>query len=183
MALRGQTNAEEADEDTRARRHSAHIELLEADRLADETAAFDVVVNGAPLGHWSETAGGRAAVAWVGGALVETDLCGGEEERVIAAIRPSIPTPHPQSGKPTPAKYDVTKVEAVILEVATELDPEHLSTGGLLLKVVGNPDDAREIETGVQAIRSLREVGLFTHREDELVDPTQAAVRAVKLLT
>jgi hypothetical protein len=33
------------------------------------------------------------------------------------------------------------------------------------------------------AIRSLREVGLFTHRDDEIVEPTPAAVRAVKLLT
>ena len=82
-----------------------------------------------------------------------------------------------------PAKYDVAKVEAVVLEIAAELHPEHLSTGGLLLEVVGDPEDRREIETGVQAIRSLREVGLFTHRDDELVEPTPAAVRAVKLLT
>ena len=83
----------------------------------------------------------------------------------------------------TPPKYDVAKVEAVVLDIVAELHPEHLSTGGLLLKVVGNSDDEREIETGVQAIRSLREVGLFTHRDDELVEPTPAAVRAVKLLT
>jgi len=79
--------------------------------------------------------------------------------------------------------YDVAKVEAVILEIAAELHPEHLSTGGLLLKIVSDPDDAREIETGVQAIRNLREFGLFADREDEMVEPTPAALRAVALLT
>ncbi len=82
-----------------------------------------------------------------------------------------------------PAKYDVSKVEAVILEVAAELHPEHLSTGGLLLKIVGNPDDGREVETGAQAIRNLREYGLFKDRNDEIVEPTPAALRAVALLT
>ena len=83
----------------------------------------------------------------------------------------------------TPAKYDVAKVEAVVLEIAAELHPEPFSTGALLLKIVGDPEDGREIETGVQAIHSLREAGLFTHRDDEIVEPTSAAVRAVKLLT
>jgi hypothetical protein len=176
--------ARRSDEDALARRRSAaSIALLEADRLADETAAFDVLVDGSPAGHWSETSGGRAAVAWVGGELVETELCGGDEERVIAAIRPSVPTSRLKPDEPTPPKYDVAVVEAVILEVAAELDPEHCSTGALLLKIVGDPDDAREIETGVKAIRSLREVGLFAHRDDEIVEPTPAAVRAVKLLT
>lgn len=171
-------------EDALARRRSAaSITLLEADRLADETVAFDVLVDGTPAGHWSETAEGRAAVAWVGGELIETERCGGQAERVIAAIRPSIPASRLDPEKPTPAKYDVAKVEAVILEVAAELDAEHFSTGRLLLEVVGNPDDEKEIETGVQAIRSLCEVGLFAQRDDEIVEPTPAAIRAVKLLT
>lgn len=79
-------------------------------------------------------------------------------------------------------KYDVAKVEAMILKVAARLHPEHLSTGGLLLKIINNPDDALEIETGVQAIHNLREVGLFTVRADEIVEPTPAALRAVALL-
>jgi len=82
-----------------------------------------------------------------------------------------------------PAKYDVSKVEAVVLEVAAELHPEHLSTGGLLLKIVSDRDDRREIETGVRAIRNLREYGLFSDRDDEIVEPTPAALRAVALLT
>jgi hypothetical protein len=87
------------------------------------------------------------------------------------------------SDSETPAKYDVSKVEAVVLEVAAELHPEHLSAGGLLLKIVGDPDDGREIETGEQAIGNLREFGLFCDRDDEIVEPTAAALRAVALLT
>jgi hypothetical protein len=83
----------------------------------------------------------------------------------------------------TSPKYDVAKVEAVILEVAAELHPEHLSTAGLLLKIVSNSDDAREVEIGVQAVRNLREFGLFANREDEIVEPTPAALRACALLT
>ncbi len=81
-----------------------------------------------------------------------------------------------------PPKYDVAIVEAVILEVAAELHPEHLPAGELSLKVVGNPDDSRELETAAQAIRGLREFGLFKVRDDELVEPTPAALRAVALL-
>lgn len=82
-----------------------------------------------------------------------------------------------------PPKYDVAKIEAVVLEVAAELHPERLSTGGLLLKVIGNPDDTREIDTASQAVRNLREFGLFARRDDEIVEPTPAALRAVALLT
>jgi hypothetical protein len=83
----------------------------------------------------------------------------------------------------TSPNYNVAIVEAVLLEIAAELHPEHLSTGGLLLKIVSDPDDAREIETGVQAIRNLREFGLFADRDDEIVQPTPAALRACALLT
>lgn len=79
-------------------------------------------------------------------------------------------------------KYNAAIVEAVILEVAVGLHPQHLATGGLLLKIVSDPDDVREIETGVQAIRNLRELGLFADREDEVVEPTPAALRAYALL-
>lgn len=81
-----------------------------------------------------------------------------------------------------PPQYDVAKVEAVILAVAAELHPEHLSTGGLLLKVVSDAGDAREIETGAQAIRNLREFGLFADGDDEIVEPTPVALRACALL-
>jgi hypothetical protein len=172
------------DEDALARRRAAaSIVVLDADRLAEEMAAFDVLVNLDYAGHWAETNAGRAAMTWVGGEVEETESCEGDEEKVKAVIRPLIPASRLEPEKPTPPKYDVGVVEAVILQVAAELAPEHVSTGALLLKVVGDADDAREIETGAQAVRSLREVGLFTYRDDEIVEPTPAAVRAVELLT
>ncbi len=87
------------------------------------------------------------------------------------------------TGSDTSPQYNVAKVEAVILEMVVELHPEDLSTEGLLLKILSNSDDGKEIETGVRAIRRLRELGLFKERDDEIVEPTQAALRAVALLT
>jgi hypothetical protein len=84
---------------------------------------------------------------------------------------------------PMPPKYDVAVVEAVILEVAAELHPEHLSISALLRKIVGNPEDAREIEIGTQAIHGLKAADLLAERHDELVEPTPAALRACALLT
>jgi hypothetical protein len=79
-------------------------------------------------------------------------------------------------------KYDLPKVEAVILEVAAELHPEHLSAGELVLRIVDDPDDSREVETAALAIRNLREFGVFRDRNDEIIEPTQAVLRAVALL-
>lgn len=62
------------------------IELLATDCLADETAAFDVGVNGAYTGHWAETTTG-AALTWITGDSVEIDLCDGDKEKVGVAIR------------------------------------------------------------------------------------------------
>jgi hypothetical protein len=83
----------------------------------------------------------------------------------------------------TPAKYNVVIVESVILEVAAELHPERLSAGGLSRKIIGNPDDSRETETAAQAIRNLREIGLFKDRDDEIVELTPLALHAYVLLS
>jgi hypothetical protein len=83
----------------------------------------------------------------------------------------------------TSPKYDVAKVEAVILQEAAELHPQHLTARALSQRIVGDPDDNREAETATRAIRNLREFGLFSDRDDEVVEPTQAALRAVALLT
>jgi hypothetical protein len=83
----------------------------------------------------------------------------------------------------TPPKYNLEIVERAVLEIAAGLHPEHLSAGALTLRIVSNPDDEREVETAVQAIRNLREFGLFHNRDDEIVEPTTAALRAVVLLT
>lgn len=170
---------ERTDDDTLSRRRAAAtIALLPADCLTEEKAAFDVLVNGVYAGHWVETNMDRTAVTWIGGELVETEPCHGDEEKVLATIRRTIP-----ASRLPPPKYDLHLVEAAILEVAAELHPEHLSTGGLLRKIVGDPDDAREIGTGVEAIRNLRDAGLFADRTDERVEPTPTALRAVELLT
>lgn len=81
------------------------------------------------------------------------------------------------------AKYNVSKVEAVILEVAAELHPKRISTGGLLRKIVSDLTDAREVETASRAIHNLCEFGLFSARNDGKVEPTPAGLHAVRLLT
>jgi hypothetical protein len=83
----------------------------------------------------------------------------------------------------TSPKYDVAIVEVVILEVAAELHPQKLTARELSLKIIGDADDAREVETATQSIRNLREFGLFADRDDEIVEPTPAALRACALLT
>lgn len=83
----------------------------------------------------------------------------------------------------TPPKYNLAIVEGAVLEIAAELHPEHLSAGALKLRIVSDPDDEREVETAAQAIRGLREFGLFCDRDDEIVEPTPAALHAVALLT
>jgi hypothetical protein len=107
----------------------------------------------------------------------------GDEEKIAAVIRPTTPASRfePEE-EPTPPKYDGPVVEAVILEVAVELHPKHLSAGALLLEILSDPNDLREIGTALQAILSLQGVGLLTHRTDERVEPTPAACRAVQLL-
>jgi hypothetical protein len=83
----------------------------------------------------------------------------------------------------TSPKYNVATVEAVILEVAAELHPQKLTAKELALKIVWDENDAREVETATQAIRGLREFGLFANGDGEIVMPTPAGLRAVALLT
>jgi hypothetical protein len=83
----------------------------------------------------------------------------------------------------TSPKYNVATVEAVILEVTAELHPQNLTAKELALMIIGDPDDVKEVETAAQAIQGLREFGLFKVRDDEIVEPTPAALRAVALLT
>ncbi|HET6570919.1 MAG TPA: hypothetical protein VFG58_05465 [Solirubrobacterales bacterium] len=82
----------------------------------------------------------------------------------------------------TSPKYDVPIVEAVVLQVVAELHPETLTGDELSLEIVADREDAREVETVARAIRNLREFGLLADRDDEVVEPTPAALRACALL-
>ena len=84
----------------------------------------------------------------------------------------------------TPPKYNPALVEQVILEEAIGLHPQRLTIGELSLRIVADPDDGREVETATDAIRDLRRSGLFRYRnDDQVVEPTYAALRAHALLT
>jgi hypothetical protein len=83
----------------------------------------------------------------------------------------------------TSPNYNVAIVEAVILEVAAELHPQNLTAKELALRIISDADDTREVETAAQAIRGLREFGLFADGDGEIVMPTPAGLRAVALLT
>ncbi len=87
-------------------------------------------------------------------------------------------------GGATPPKYNSAVVEQVILEEAVELHPRLLTVNELSLRIVGDPGDARETSTATRAIRDLRQVGLFSYNDNaQIVEPTQAALRAVALLS
>lgn len=87
------------------------------------------------------------------------------------------------AGRATPPKYDPALVEQLILEEAIELYPQRLTVGELSLRIVADPDDGLEVETAIHAIRDLRRSGLFRYRnDDQVVEPTHAALRAAQLL-
>jgi hypothetical protein len=82
----------------------------------------------------------------------------------------------------TPPQYNLTTVEAVILKVVAELHPRHLPSEELWRQIVTHPEDEREVKTATRAIASLKELGLFTARADDIVEPTPAALHAFALL-
>lgn len=70
-------------------------------------------------------------------------------------------------------------VERAVLEEIVDLDPRHLASSELLLKIVGK--DPSEAEAILQAIRDLTEVGLLQDIRGAIA-PTQAALRSADLL-
>jgi hypothetical protein len=103
-----------------------------------------------------------------------------QDARPGAPAQPSVRT---ASRSNVPPKYDVAIVEAVILEVAAELHPQHLTAADLALRIASDTEDSGEVETAAEAIRNLREFGLFHPRDDGIVALTPAALRACALLT
>jgi hypothetical protein len=83
---------------------------------------------------------------------------------------------------PPKAQYNLAQMETLILEVVATLDPVRLSATDLMLKIVSDSDDDREIETAGQAIRSLREFGVLVDRNDEIVELIPAVLHTCTLV-
>jgi hypothetical protein len=75
-------------------------------------------------------------------------------------------------------------VERAVLEAVIALLPVRMTIAELCLWIAADPEDSREVETIRRAIRDLKRSGLLRCRnDDQVVEPTQAAVRAFALLT
>lgn len=83
----------------------------------------------------------------------------------------------------TPPKYTPKLVEETMLIEIIEQHPLRLTISELVLRIVADPDDNREVETATEAIRNLRRSAVVRYRhDDELVEPTQAALHVHHLL-
>ena len=73
-------------------RHLVAIELEPSEVRAGELVAFDIMVEGIGLtGRWARISPRRGKVWWTHNVEDETDGCGGDESRVIAALRRTVP--------------------------------------------------------------------------------------------
>jgi len=81
------------------------------------------------------------------------------------------------------AKYNPKLVgEAILIEVVLER-PARLTCGELLLRIVGDQSDAREVKTATDAIHELQQSGLLDSQNNgRVVEPTEAAIRTFELL-
>lgn len=88
------------------------------------------------------------------------------------------------AGRATPPKYNPELVEQVILIEVIEHHPARLTVDELALRIVSDPADDTEVETAIEAVRDLRRSGLIRYRnDDEVVEPTQVALRASVLFS
>jgi hypothetical protein len=75
-------------------------------------------------------------------------------------------------------------VERAVLEKVIELLPVRMTVAELCLWIAANLEDDGEVETIRHAIRDLKRWGLLRYRnDDQIVEPTRAAVQAFALLT
>lgn len=82
-----------------------------------------------------------------------------------------------------PPKYNPEIVAQVVLLRVIKHHPTRLTIDELALGIVSDPGDDREVETVTDATRELRRACLVRYRnDDELVEPTQAGLRAHSLL-
>lgn len=82
----------------------------------------------------------------------------------------------------TPSNRGQDEVEPALLKAAAELHPTWLPARELIPRVVGDSDDPRETGAALAALGRLREFGVIADREDDIVQLTPSALRAVALL-
>jgi hypothetical protein len=75
------------------------------------------------------------------------------------------------------------QLERTVLTEVVQLHPELLTVPELILRIARRPNDEAEKEEVRNAVRDLRRSGLARYRDDEVVEPTHAALRAYDLLT
>lgn len=77
---------------------------------------------------------------------------------------------------------NLQQIEQTVLETVIELHPDHLTISELILRIADDRDPL-EREDVRFAIRDLRASGLLRYRgDDQVVEPTHAAIRAAGLL-
>lgn len=80
--------------------------------------------------------------------------------------------------------YRPEPLERAILEEVIDLLPVRLTVNELCLWIAANPEDDSEVEATRRAIHDLKRSGLLRYQNDnQVVEPTQAAVQAFALLT
>lgn len=86
--------------------------------------------------------------------------------------------------RPSLCREMPAEFEQAALNEIVELHPEHLTIPELILRIARDPEDEVTEEKIRHAVRELRRSGLARYRdEDEVVEPTHAALRAFELLT
>jgi hypothetical protein len=82
-----------------------------------------------------------------------------------------------------PAQYDPNVVGHAILLAVFASHPERLTVDELVGRVASRRDE-REVETAAAVLRELRASGLVRYSDDDqLVEPTQAALHARALFS
>lgn len=75
------------------------------------------------------------------------------------------------------------QLERTVLAEIVQLHPERLTIPELILRIARHPGDETRKEEIRNAARDLRRAGLVRYGDDEVVEPTHAALRAYDLLT
>lgn len=86
------------------------------------------------------------------------------------------------AGSSIPPKYNPELVQRAVLEIVIEAHPAFLTIAELVSTVAGDPQDRREVDTIVCAVRDLKGSGLLQGSRDDQVEPTSAALRLASLL-